>query len=113
MKNFKEYSTSRNYLDRVNEKNIREITRNKEPELNTQDKINNHFDKLESEIIKEISNKNHLEENIDRRVRPKMEYISQTKRLLRNLRNETGDDKIDVLGELIGLSIQLQLFGYK
>ena len=85
----------------------------KEPEIISQEDIDEHYTKLQQERIQEDFKESYLDENIQRRVRPKMEYISQTKRLLRKLRNETGDDKIDVLGELIGLSIQLQLFGYK
>ena len=113
MKRFREYKLANDYLDQVNKETMDVIFRGKEPEVISQEDIDERYTKLQQERIEEDFKQSYLDENIQRRVRPQMEYISQTKRLLRELRNETGDDKIDVLGELIGLSIQIQLFGYR
>ena len=54
-----------------------------------------------------------FEEGIQRRKKSQTEYISRVSRLYQDLKQTQGDDKIDILGKLIELIIQHQLFGMK
>jgi len=54
-----------------------------------------------------------FEEGIQRRKRSQTEYLSKVNSLSRQLKNKEGDDKIDILGELVLISIQFQLFGMR
>ena len=54
-----------------------------------------------------------FEEGIQRRKKSQTEYISRVGRLYQDLKQTQGDDKIDVIGKLIEVIIQHQLFGMK
>lgn len=54
-----------------------------------------------------------LDESIQRRKKSQSEYVSRVSRLYQDLKQTQGDDKIDVLGKLIELIIQHQVFGMK
>ena len=54
-----------------------------------------------------------FEEGIQRRKKSQTEYMSRVSRLYQDLKQTQGDDKIDVLGKLIEVIIQHQLFGMK
>ena len=54
-----------------------------------------------------------FEEGIQRRKRSQTEYLSKVNSLSRQLKNKEGDDKIDMLGELVLVGIQFQLFGMR
>jgi len=52
-------------------------------------------------------------EGIQRRKKSQTEYLTRVNGLLRQLKNKQGDDKIDMLGELVLVGIQFQLFGMR
>ena len=54
-----------------------------------------------------------FEEGIQRRKKSQTEYISRVSNLFHDLKQTQGDDKIDVIGKLIEVIIQHQLFGMK
>ena len=54
-----------------------------------------------------------FKEGIQRRKRSQTEYLSKINSLSRQLKNKEGDDKIDILGELVLVGIQFQLFGMR
>ena len=54
-----------------------------------------------------------FEEGIQRRKKSQTEYISRVGKLYHDLKQTQGDDKIDVIGKLIEVIIQHQLFGMK
>jgi len=54
-----------------------------------------------------------FEEGIQRRKRSQTEYLSKVNSLSRQLKNKEGEDKIDILGELLLITIQFQLFGMR
>ena len=54
-----------------------------------------------------------FEEGIQRRKRSQTEYLSKVNSLSRQLKNKEGDEKMDILGELVLISIQFQLFGMR
>ena len=54
-----------------------------------------------------------FEEGIQRRKKSQTEYMTRVNGLFRQLKNKEGDDKIDILGELVLISIQFQLFGMR
>lgn len=57
--------------------------------------------------------KEFYESSIQRRNKTKTEFTSRVNSLSRKLKNKSGDDKLDILGELIQVIIQYQLYGVK
>jgi len=53
------------------------------------------------------------DESFQRRKKTETEYVTKVNKLFQDLKDSQGNDKIDVIGSLIKIVIQFQLFGMK
>jgi len=87
----------------------------------------NHWKKVEQETkmeyFKDLSEgivepndciyRSFYDESFQRRKKTETEYVTKVNKLFQDLKDSQGNDKIDVIGSLIKIIIQFQLYGMK
>ena len=101
MKNFSEFNTE---IEQVIQKSDKEMKMEYFKDLSE----GNTDPYIDPCIYKSI-----FEEGIQRRKKSQTEYISRVSRLYQDLKQTEGDNKIDVIGKILEVIIQHQLFGMK